>query len=220
MSTGKTQHDFDAGGDRALVHAAKQGDMAAFGELVTRHSAMILRVAMHIVSSPEDAEDIAQEAFLKAFQNLHRFEERALFSTWVTRIAVNGALMRLRSFHQVPTPSMGEETDEGDPLGDKVADWRPNPEQFYNCTELRAILKRALTSVPHDYRIVFLLRDVEGISVVETAEMLSLTVPVVQARLFRALLKLRDYLSPFFEYGNPIDPVALIEHRPELQAPQ
>ena len=202
MSTWKTQQDIETSDDVALVHAAKEGDMAAFEQLVTRHTAMIFRVAMHIMSSREDAEDIVQDAFLKAFQHLQRFEERSRFSTWLTRIAVNAALMKLRSSRRATTISIDQEADEGSTLADKVADWKPNPEQLFSRTELREILQRALASLPDSYRVVFLLRDVEGVSVADTAEMLGLSVPNVKARLFRARLDLRDHLSRYFERGR------------------
>src|SRR5207248_661290 len=158
--------------------------MAAFEELVKRHTTLIFRVAMHFMNSHEDAEEIVQDAFLKAFQHLQHFEERARFSTWLTRIAVNAALMKLRSLRRTTAISMDQEMDEGGTLADKVADWKPNPEQLYSRAELREILQRALSSLPHAYKIVFVLRDVEGMSVADTAEMLELSVPNVKARLF------------------------------------
>jgi RNA polymerase sigma-70 factor (ECF subfamily) len=202
MANWRTQQEIDTSGDLALVHAAKQGDVAAFEELVHRHTPMIFRVAMHIMNSREDAEDIVQDAFLKAFQHLQRFEERSRFSTWLTRIAVNAALMKLRSSRRVTTISIDEEPEEGSTLAEKIADWKPNPEQLYSRTELRQILQRALASLPHSYRVVFLLRDVEGVSIADTAEMLGFSVPNVKARLFRARLKLREHLSQYFERGG------------------
>jgi RNA polymerase sigma-70 factor (ECF subfamily) len=157
---------------------------------------------MHIMNSYEDAEEIVQDAFLRAFQHLHDFEERARFSTWLTRIAVNAALMKLRTLRRGTTISMNQEMEEGGTLADKVADWKLNPEQLYSQGELRAILQWALTSLPHGYRVVFLLRDVEGVSVADTAEMLGLTIPNVKARLFRARLKLREHLSQHFNRGS------------------
>jgi RNA polymerase sigma-70 factor (ECF subfamily) len=199
MSGRTTQLELDTSDDLALVHAAKQGDMGAFEQLVERHTAMIFRVAMHIMNSREDAEDIVQDAFFKAFQHLQRFEERSRFSTWLTRIAVNVALMKLRSSRRATTVSFDQEVDEGSTVADKVADWKPNPEQLYSRTELREILQRALASLPHSYRVVFLLRDVEGVSILDTAEMLGLSVPNVKARLYRARLLLREHLSRYFE---------------------
>ena len=209
MSVATTQPELDTCDDLALVHAAKQGDMAAFEQLVKRYTAMAFRVAMHIMNSREDAEDIVQDAFLKAYLNLERFEERSRFSTWLTRIAVNAALMTLRSSRRATTVSIDQEADEGNPLADKVADWKPNPEQLYSRTELRAILQRALASLPHAYRVVFLLRDVEGVSIADTAEMLGLSIPNVKARLFRARLMLREQLSRYFARGSNVTRVSL-----------
>jgi RNA polymerase sigma-70 factor (ECF subfamily) len=202
MDINKTQCALDTSDDIALVHAAKQGDMAAFEHLVARHTAMIFRVAMHIMASREDAEEVVQDAFLRAFQHLQDFEGRARFSTWLTRIAVNAALMKLRNLRRATTISLDQEADEGGTLADKVADWKPNPEQLFSRTELREILQRALASLPHSYRVVFLLRDVEGVSVADTAEMLGLSIPNVKARLFRARIKLREQLSRHFARGR------------------
>jgi len=209
MSNTKTRLELDTSDDVALVDAAKQGDMAAFEQLVKRHTDMIFRVAMHIMACREDAEEVVQDAFLRAFQHLQDFEGRARFSTWLTRIAVNAALMKLRNLRRATTVSIDQEADEGGTLADKVADWRPSPEQLYSRTELREILQRALASLPHAYRIVFLLRDVEGVSVVDTAEMLGLSIPNVKARLFRARLKLREQLSRHFARGSNVTGASL-----------
>jgi RNA polymerase sigma-70 factor, ECF subfamily len=220
MSNTKTQLELGTSDDVTLVDAAKQGDLAAFEQLVQRHTAMIFRVAMHIVACREDAEEVVQDAFFKAFQHLQDFEGRARFSTWLTRIAVNAALMRLRNLHRATTVSIDQEADEGGTLADKVADWKPNPEQLYGRTELREILQRALAALPHTYRIVFLLRDVEGVSVADTAEMLGLSIPSVKARLFRARLKLREYLSRYFARASnaPQPSVPLKQIVSELRA--
>jgi RNA polymerase sigma-70 factor, ECF subfamily len=194
-----TQQEIETDRDVTLVRAAKCGDMAAFEQLVTRHTAMVFRVAMHILASREDAEDVIQDAFLRAFQNLSGFEERSRFSTWLTRIAVNSALMKLRVSRRSTTASLDEESEVGSALIDTVADWRPNPEQLYRETELRQILLHALDSLPEGCRVVFLLRDVEEFSVADTAEMLNISIPSVKSRLFRARLKLRARLSKYFE---------------------
>lgn len=188
--------------DAALVYSAKQGDMAAFEELIKRHTAMIFRIAMHITGSHEDAEDVVQDAFLKAFHNLQRFEERSRFSTWLTRIAVNEALTKLRRSRRGQTISIDDEGDDSMSLGDRIADWRPNPEQDYNASQLWELLQEALASLPDHYRVVFLLRDVEGLSIADTAGMLGLSVPNVKSRLLNARLKLRQSLSRYFETGG------------------
>jgi RNA polymerase sigma-70 factor (ECF subfamily) len=192
------RHEYDAIDDASLVKAAKNGTVAAFDQLVRRHTALVFRVAMHITNSREDAEDVVQDAFLKAFRHLRRFEGRARFSTWMTRIAVNTALMKLRGLRRVQTISLNQETDEGLTIGDKVTDWKPDPGQLYSQSELRDILQRALNLLSHGSRAVFLLRDVEGMSIADTAEMLGLSDSSVKARLLRARLKLRQHLSPYF----------------------
>lgn len=202
MSTQEAHPRTDTGDDITLVHAAKEGDMAAFEQLVKRHTATIFRVAMHIVSAREDAEEVVQDAFLKAFQHLQDFEERARFLTWLTKIAVNVALMKLRSSRRATIISIDEEADEGGALRDRLPDWQPNPEQLYSSGELGKILRRGLAFLPHAYRVVFLLRDVQGFSVAETAEMLAISVPNVKVRLFRARFNLREQLSEHFERGK------------------
>jgi len=191
-------------GEMALVHAAKMGDMAAFEQLLRQNQAMVFRVAQHITGSREDAEDVVQEAFLKAFQNLERFEERSRFSTWVTRITVNTALMRLRRRRGHETvPLHEDDADDPTALSQEVADWRPDPEQMYDRRELHAILARALAGLPQHYSTVFLLRDVEGFSTAETAEALGLSITAVKARLLRARLQLRQRLSSYFQFPQP-----------------
>jgi RNA polymerase sigma-70 factor (ECF subfamily) len=185
--------------EMALVRAAKEGDAAAFEQLLRRNQAMVFRVAQHITGSREDAEEVTQEAFLKAFQNLERFEERSRFSTWVTRITVNTALMRLRKRRADKTVRLQQENpDDPRALPEEVADWRPDPEQIYGRRELHAILARALAGLPQPYGTIFLLRDVEGFSAAETAEVLGLSVTAVKSRLLRARLQLRQRLDPYF----------------------
>jgi RNA polymerase sigma-70 factor (ECF subfamily) len=204
MQVLKAQHEIDD--DAAVVRAAKEGDMAAFEHLITRHTPMVFRVAMHILASREDAEDVMQDAFLKSFENLGTFQERSRFSTWLTKIVVNSALTKLRSLKRSKTTSLDEESEEGSTLVDTVADWRPNPEQQYRKTELRGILLHALTSLSEGCRVVFLLRDVEGLSTEETAKMLELSTSNVKTTLMRARLRLRERLSKHFQHAG---------HRPE-----
>jgi RNA polymerase sigma-70 factor, ECF subfamily len=202
LSATTVGHALEIDEDLVLVHSAKEGDTSAFEQLIKRHTSTVFRVAMHLTSSREDAEDIVQDAFLKAFRGIQQFEGRARFSTWLTRIAVNESLVKLRGSRRAVTMSLDEETDDSGALADRVADWRPNPEQLYSTAELRAILQHALASLPPSYRVVFLLRDVEGLSIADTAEMLGLCVSNVKARLFRARLKLRKQLSKYFEKGE------------------
>src|SRR5689334_15255483 len=125
----------------ALVQAAKQGDVSAFEQLVKRYDRNIFRIAQHITQNREDAEDVVQDAFLKAYENLDQFQGNSKFYTWLVRIAVNEALMKLRRRRPERMVSLDEEvkTDE-DSMPREVADWSPNPEQLYSQSELRDIL--------------------------------------------------------------------------------
>jgi RNA polymerase sigma-70 factor, ECF subfamily len=184
----------------ALVRAAKRGDDQAFEELVRRYDRNVFRIAQHITQNREDAEDVVQEAFLKAYGNLAQFQEQSKFYTWLVRIAVNEALMKLRRRRPERTVSLDEDIKtEDDSLPREVADWSPNPEQMYNQAELREILTRTIQGLPAGFRTVFVLRDVEGLSTEETAQALELSIPAVKSRLLRARLQLRDRLSRFFQ---------------------
>jgi RNA polymerase sigma-70 factor (ECF subfamily) len=194
--------EFTTPDDVTLVRSAKEGNLAAFEGLVCRHTDTFLRVARRITNSHEDAEDAVQDAFLKAFQHLHRFEERARFSTWLTRIVINEALMKLRRRRGTRTVSIDNEAEGFRSMGDEVVDRRLNPEEIYRGTELAMVLHSALASLSDKYRVVFIMRDVEGFSTIDTAEMLELSVPSVKARLLRARLQLRASLSSYVERGN------------------
>jgi RNA polymerase sigma-70 factor (ECF subfamily) len=184
----------------ALVQSAKKGDVQAFEELVRRYDRNVFRIAQHITHNREDAEDVVQEAFLKAYSNLDQFQGQSKFYTWLVRIAVNEALMKLRRIKPGRTVSLDEDvkTDE-DSLPREVADWSPNPEQQYNQAELRDILDRTIQGLPTSFRTVFVLRDVEGLSTEETAEALDLSIPAVKSRLLRARLQLRERLNRYFQ---------------------
>ena len=184
----------------ALVNAAKAGDVSAFEQLVKRYDRNVFRIAQHITHSREDAEDVVQEAFLKAYSNLGQFQGQSKFYTWLVRIAVNEALMKLRRRRPERFVSLDEDVKtEEDSLPREVADWSPNPEQLYNQSELRDILSRTIQGLPPTFRTVFVLRDVEGLSTEETAEALDLSVPAVKSRLLRARLQLRERLNRYFQ---------------------
>ena len=186
--------------DVALVARAKGGDSSAFEQLVRQYDRQIFRVAQHITQNREDAEDIAQDVFFKAYQKLDQFQGNSKFSTWLVRIAVNESLMRLRKRKTSKTVSMDEDvhTEEGSIPRD-FAEWRPNPEQLYGQSELSDILRKTIQGLPPGFRTVFTLRDVENLSTEETAEALGLSVPAVKSRLLRARLQLRERLSRYFK---------------------
>jgi RNA polymerase sigma-70 factor (ECF subfamily) len=188
--------------DSVLVIEAKAGSYAAFEELVNRYEKKIYRLGLNLTGNPEDAEDVLQEAFLKAFEHLPEFRADSRFYTWLVRIAINEGLMKLRkrrSDRSVPIEdAVGE---EGEIMPREFTDWRPNPEQVYAQAEIEAILQNAAGDLPPGLRTVFLLRDVEGLSTEETAALLNLTEGAVKARLFRARMQLREGLSKIFKRG-------------------
>lgn len=181
-----------------LVAAAKQGDPAAFAELVRRYERKIFRLAQNITQNREDAEDAMQEAFLKAYTHLGNFQGDSRFYTWLVRIAVNEALMKLRK-RRPGEFSLDEpvESDE-DLLPREVADWGPSPEQRFARSQMNEILTAAIEKLDPDFRIVFVLRDIEELSTEETARLLGLSIPAVKSRLLRARLRLRQRLNPIF----------------------
>jgi RNA polymerase sigma-70 factor, ECF subfamily len=185
--------------DIALVERAKAGDSAAFEQLVRQYDRQIYRTALHITQNREDAEDITQDVFFKAFQKLEQFQGNSKFSTWLVRIAVNESLMRLRRRKTSKTVSMDQdvETEEG-AIPRDFAEWRPNPEQIFSQSELGDILRKTIAGLPPGFRTVFTLRDIENLSTEETAEALGLSVPAVKSRLLRARLQLRERLSRYF----------------------
>ncbi len=186
----------------ALVQAAKAGDVGAFEDLVKRYDRNVFRIAQHITQNREDAEDVVQDAFLKAYSNLAQFQGQSKFYTWLVRIAVNEALMKLRKRRPERMVSLDEDVKtEEDSVPREVADWSPNPEQQYNQAELKEILSKTIQGLPPSFRTVFVLRDVEGLSTEETADALELSIPAVKSRLLRARLQLRERLNRYFKRG-------------------
>jgi RNA polymerase sigma-70 factor (ECF subfamily) len=188
---------FDESG---LVARARQGDAAAFNELVNKYSRKIFRLAKHITQNEEDAEDILQETFLKAFEHLDGFQGQSKFYTWIVRIAVNESLMKLRKRKSDRTVPLDEPVDTGeDTVVREIAVWDENPEQQYSQEELARILDEAVQSLRPAFRTVFVLRDIEELSTEETAQALEISVPAVKSRLLRARLQLREKLTRFFK---------------------
>jgi len=181
-----------------LVAAAKSGDISAFETLVGRYERKIFRLAQNITQNREDAEDVMQESFLKAYEHLDNFQGNSRFYTWLVRISVNQALMKLRK-RRPNVVSLDEEMDTGEELMPReVQDWGPSPEERYKQTELSEILSSTIAELDPSFRIVFQLRDIEELSTEETADALGLSVPAVKSRLLRARLKLRQKLDRYF----------------------
>jgi RNA polymerase sigma-70 factor (ECF subfamily) len=192
-----TSASFD---EAALVAKAQAGDAQAFTDLVNQYERKIYRLAKHITQNDEDAEDVLQETFLKAYEHLSGFQGNSKFYTWIVRIAVNEALMKLRKRKSDKTVPLDEPVDTGEEMVQReIAVWEDNPEQRYGREELQQILDRAVETLKPDFRTVFILRDIEELSTEETAETLGISVPAVKSRLLRARLALREKLTRQFK---------------------
>ncbi len=188
--------------DTELVTAAKAGDNDAFGLLVERHEANVYGLCLKMLKNPEDAEDCLQEVFVKAYKALPSFREEARFSTWVYRIATNAALMRIRK-KKLDTVSLDQPIELGETkVPREVADWTTDPSSNLMNEELSHVLTQHINELPPNNRIVFVLRDVHGLSTEETAGVLGLTVPAIKSRLHRARLFLRERLSEYYAKGE------------------
>jgi RNA polymerase sigma-70 factor (ECF subfamily) len=197
MDTAQALAEMD---ESALVELARLGEDGAFSTLVSRYHRKVFRLARNITQNDEDAEDVLQDAFLKAYTHLDRFHGDSKFYTWVVRIAVNEALMKLRKRRSGKTVSLDDEIDTGEEqVTREIAVWDGDPEQKYGQAELRQILDEAIQSLKPAFRTVFQLRDVEELSTEETAEALELSVPAVKSRLLRARLQLRERLTKVFK---------------------
>jgi RNA polymerase sigma-70 factor (ECF subfamily) len=186
--------------DAELVHAAKTGDLTAFEELVSRHERQIYSLAFRILQNTHDAEDVTQQAFTSAIEHLAGFRGEASFATWLNRIATFAALKVIRKRKGLNTVSLEEATEPREdydtiPHPEYIADWKQSPEQLVERNETRRLLDEALTRLDEKHRLVFVLRDVEGLSVKEAAAALGLTEANVKMRLLRARLQLREHLT-------------------------
>src|SRR6478672_2129518 len=198
MSAMSSPIDIDE--EAPVVAQARLGDAKAFSELLRRYEGKIFRLALHITQNREDAEDVLQEAFLKAYEHLGQFQGQSKFYTWIVRIAVNQALMKLRKRKSDRSVSLDDTIDTGeDTVAREIAGWDENPEQQYSREELSRILGGAVEDLAPIYRAVFVLRDIDELSTEETADALGLSVPAVKSRLLRARLQLREKLTRFFK---------------------
>ena len=197
MYTGEQQSDFD------LV-ALQAGDRAEFALFVEAYSGQVYRLALKMLQNPQDAEDILQETFIKAYKALPNFEGRSSLSTWLYRIATNEALMFLRK-KRPEQVSVDEplENEDGDERPRQIIDWCCLPENELMSSESRANLDHSVQQLPDSLRAVFLLRDIEGLSTRETAEVLDISESAVKTRLSRARFRLRELLSAYYSERMP-----------------
>jgi RNA polymerase sigma-70 factor (ECF subfamily) len=182
--------------DGALVAATKRGDTQAFEELVLRHKQRVLAVAQRITNNREDAEDVAQESFHKAFLHLAAFQEKSRFSTWLTRIAMNEAFMLLRRRRGVVERLPESPDDDMKSSSEAFVDQSPNPEESCSQRERTQLLTEAINLLGPTIRTAILLRDIEERSVKETAQILGASITAVKARVFQGRRRLRRTLNP------------------------
>jgi RNA polymerase sigma-70 factor (ECF subfamily) len=192
MDRGKAPVEFS-------LEALKSGDRAEFARLVETYYELIYRLANKMLNDPQEAEDILQETFLKAYRYIDGFDGRSSLSTWLYRIATNEALMSLRR-KKLDTVSMDETLDtmEGEVEPIQIVDWCCLPEAELMSAEAQARLNQATEKLPATLRVVFVLRDIQGLSTREVAEVLSLSETAVKTRLSRARLRLREDLSDYY----------------------
>lgn len=181
--------------DEELVQKAQGDDERAFGKLVERYETKVYSLAMKMLRNPEDAEDVLQDTFLRAYRGIKSFQGNSTFSTWIYRITANSALMRLRK-KQLPTVSIDDADERETPIN--IADWSPGPVEQLLTQETQKVMDEAIEALPPEFKQVFILRDVEELSNAEVAEILDLSVAAVKSRLHRARLKVRNRLAVYF----------------------
>jgi RNA polymerase sigma-70 factor (ECF subfamily) len=188
-------------GELVLIERIRAGETDAFYKLVQPYERVVFLAALGIVRNEADAEEVAQEAILKAFKNLGRFRQEAKFSTWLIQITINEAKMRLRKDRRPLYESIdeGKLGDDGDYIPRDFADWREIPSEALEQKQLRKALTNALDSLPEKYRTILILRDVQQLNINETAKILGLSEANVKTRLSRARLQMRDALAPGFD---------------------
>ncbi len=182
--------------EEQLIRKGLRGDPKALETLFARHSPKLYQAALRLLGNPHDAEDALQDGLLSAYRNLRRFEGRSQFSTWLTRIVINAALMRRRSQRLRPAVSLDDPPREDElPLAQRLADHGPTPEQTYEREELRAMVRGNLEELSPLLRSAFLLREVEGLSTEEAAVRLGVSEDTLKARLWRARQQLAARLG-------------------------
>jgi RNA polymerase sigma-70 factor (ECF subfamily) len=199
--------DVTIGSEAELRERLQAGDPGAFRTLVELNSANVYNVALKLLGDEQEAEDVLQETFLSAFQAIERFEGRSQLSTWLYRIAYNASLIRLRKRERMTTFSLDQPCGEGGPMREResrhLVDWSLVPDDQLLTAEARQVMDRAIAELPKSLRSTFVLRDLQGLSGAETAEVLDISVQAVKNRLHRARLRLRDHLSHYFSERGP-----------------
>src|SRR3989475_3712815 len=183
--------------EETLIRRIREGEHELFYELIRPHERRVYSAALAILRNEPDAEDAAQEAMLKAFKHIRQFRAEARFSTWLIQITVNEARMRRRKEHaHIVEPIVDHQDEERNYRPRDFADWREIPSETLERNEVRQQLAEALASLGQNYREVFVLRDMQHLSIQETAKAVGISTASVKTRLLRARLMLRDLLAP------------------------
>ena len=199
-ATGVARSDPGHEHEAALIGRIQSGERELFYELIRPYERRVFVIAFTILRNEQDAEDAAQDAFLKAFKYLAQFRSESRFSTWLIQVAINEARLRQRKSHlEIMRPIVDQENEDGTYTPRDFTDWREIPSEALERKEIRERLVRALGSLAQKYREVFVLRDVEHMSIEDTAQALGISVGAVKTRLLRARLMLMDLLSPGLE---------------------
>ena len=191
--------------EEALVKDFQAGNLDAYDKIVELYQKRIYALSFNLMRNQMDAQDVAQEVLLTLFKKIHTFQGKSAFSSWVYRITLNSSYMKLRSKKKEPKISIDELLPSFNSTGfqqEKVQDWSENTESLLFTNETREIINKAVGLLPEKEKVVFLLRDVEGLSTEKVSEVLDLTIPAVKSRLHRARLFLRKKLSGYFEEYN------------------
>jgi len=187
-----------SGDDEQLVVGARDGDLAAFGELVGRHGQRVYRLVLGITGNDADAEDALQEAFIKAYQHIRELQGASKFGWWLMRIATNEGLEILRKRRSDRSLEEWEATEEGAFQPRSLRPWEANPEQRYSQTQIRELVEKEIRNLPSKYRVAVILRDLEQLSTEEAAVALGLNRATLKTRLLRGRQMLRAALAPHF----------------------
>jgi RNA polymerase sigma-70 factor (ECF subfamily) len=196
--------DFEAGDEAKRIASILAGDTEQYHALIRPYERSVYMMALSFLKNKEDAEEVAQEAFLKAFRNLSAYRSEAKFSTWLVSITLNEARSRLRSQGRMRTESLDTTPEHDGQISPKLLrDWREVPSEALERKEVRELLQQAIHGLPDIYREVFLLRDVEQLSIAEAAAALTISVANVKVRLHRARILLQKQLAPQLQSVNP-----------------
>ena len=189
--------------DEELIRRAKKGDEHAFTLLVKRYESLVYSFAFKMCRDEEKASETWQDTFVNVFRKLHQFDGRSKFTTWLYSIVTNNCRMKRRQRKldkasvSIEAPTESHDGSEDDPSVQTIPSWKDTPLDSVMDKELRTLLDEAIQQLPYDYRVVFVLRDVEGMSADETGKILKLSVPAVKSRLRRARVFLREQLNPY-----------------------